>query len=84
MRKERIPHDNKPKNHILKVHTGRFGSSVLGTVSRTSSMGETSLSSASSMVFSGSESLAPLLVVPSAAVVVVEEWHGVCCCRVAM
>lgn len=48
-------------------------------------MGETSsLSSASSMVFSGSESLAPLLVVPSAAVVVVEEWHGVCCCRVAM
>ena len=46
-RNERSAHENKPMNHILKVHTGRLGSSVLVTVSRTSSMGESSSSSPS-------------------------------------
>lgn len=42
LRNDRRPHDIRPRNHIRNVHTGRVGSSVLATVSRTSSIGETS------------------------------------------
>lgn len=35
----------KPKTHIRKVHTGRVGSSVVGTVKRTCSIGDISSSS---------------------------------------
>lgn len=47
MRNERRAHERRPRNHILKVHTGRVGSSVLVTVRRTCSTGDTSSSSAS-------------------------------------
>lgn len=39
-----------PRNHIRKVHTGSDGSSVVVTVKRTSSMGD---SSSESMVVGG-------------------------------
>lgn len=45
LKKDNRAHEIKPKNHILNVHTGSVGSSVFVTVSRTSSMGETSSSS---------------------------------------
>lgn len=45
MRKESSAHENRPRNHMRKVHTGSDVSSVLGTVSRTCSTGESSSSS---------------------------------------
>jgi hypothetical protein len=50
LRKERRAHESKPKVHIRKVHTGWVGSSVLDTVSRTSSMGDSSSSSTTSLM----------------------------------
>lgn len=59
MRNDRRAHDIRPKNHIRKVHTGRVGSSLLVTVSRTCSMGDMSSSSmvVAPMAFSASEFL---------------------------
>lgn len=48
LRKERRAHESRPKVHIRKVHTGRVGSSVLDTVSRTCSTGESLSSSTTS------------------------------------
>lgn len=45
LRNDRVTQDKTPKNHILKVHTGRDRSSLLVTVSRTSSIGDSSSSS---------------------------------------
>ncbi|PON59619.1 hypothetical protein PanWU01x14_158310, partial [Parasponia andersonii] len=44
LRKERRTQEARTRAHIRKVHTGRVGSSWLDTVSRTSSIGETSSS----------------------------------------
>lgn len=41
-------HESRPSVHIRNVHTGRDGSSVTGTVSRTSSIGNASSSNAPS------------------------------------
>lgn len=46
LRKERRTQERVPRNHIRKVSTGREGSSVVGTVSATSRIGEFSFSSA--------------------------------------
>lgn len=63
-RNERSEHESRPRNHIRKVQTGRVESSVFVTVSRTSSIGDTSSSSTSTspatadltaVGFSGSE-----------------------------
>lgn len=39
-----------PRNHVLNVSAGNAGSSVIGTVSRTSSIGQSSTSSATSEI----------------------------------
>ena len=44
LRNERRAQEISPRNHIRNVHTGRDVSSSLGTVNRTSSIGETSSS----------------------------------------
>lgn len=50
LRNERSTHEINPKDHIRNVQTGRVGSSSLETVSRTSSIGETSSSSSSGLL----------------------------------
>ncbi|KAL5855131.1 hypothetical protein ACOSQ4_004933 [Xanthoceras sorbifolium] len=49
LRNDSRAHETRPKNHIRNVHTGRVGSSVLVTVSRTSSTGESSSSSSTAV-----------------------------------
>lgn len=44
--KDRIAQDVIPKNHVRNVKQGNVGSSVIGTVSRTCSIGESFTSSA--------------------------------------
>lgn len=56
-KKERRQQETSPKNHILKVHTGRKGSSVLGTVKRTCSIGDISSSSSASFLLGGEASI---------------------------
>ena len=68
LRKDKREHETSPRNHIRNVQTGWVGSSVLDTVSRTSSIGDTSSSSSKVVVvvlgFSRSEPMAvPLVVV---------------------
>lgn len=60
LRKERVQHERMPSNHIRKVHTGREGSSVIGTVRRTSSIGDSS-ASRSVKCFSGSAAIVRVL-----------------------
>ena len=52
-----------PNTHILKVHTGSDGSSVLGTVKRTCSIGDSSSSSSCVMGLVGGDSVATVPIV---------------------
>jgi hypothetical protein len=59
--KERSAQEMKPIVHIRNVHTGSVESSVVGTVSRTCSTGDTSSSSAAARPGGRSISICPSL-----------------------
>lgn len=55
MRKDKRIHERVPKTHMRNVSTGNEGSSVVGTVSATSRIGEFSSSSPSSLLEIGKQ-----------------------------